>query len=319
MRLYSGKEPYVFSVSEPRELFGVHGDLIEAALLKGEEPRYLLYSPIWEDNKAHFGIRARPASHSIAVTQRRFIITRNYHAKGSEASTHSIPFENIFSVELGSALLLGWFCIKFAENGTEASLPILFPATTGLLHFGAAIRLYRESDTPAESPGEPVPGQDMLSGNTPALQAELLRLLMPKGERIYYLVRSAETWGRRKKWWKEIPVCTTTDSVLAMAEFGLIYTQDQPPLRPGMLCFGVNARCIPCGAVKSSISTRGNVFGRKLRVLRLRLERKSATAQRDLLFDECAKDSLELVHSFLNQHAPTWMELRLSSPDGIFS
>ncbi|MGA2938908.1 MAG: hypothetical protein ABSF52_17675 [Syntrophobacteraceae bacterium] len=76
--------------------------------------------------------------------------SENYHAKGTDASIHSIPLENIFSVELGSALLPGWFCIKFAENGAEASFPFLFPATTGLPHLGAAIRLYRHLLLPLE-------------------------------------------------------------------------------------------------------------------------------------------------------------------------
>ncbi len=40
----TGKEPQVFRAEKPEELFGVHADLIAAALTPGERLRYLLYA-----------------------------------------------------------------------------------------------------------------------------------------------------------------------------------------------------------------------------------------------------------------------------------
>jgi hypothetical protein len=75
----SGREPYVFRVEKPEDLRGlhicVHADLMERALRCDEELLYLLYSPIFEAKKAPFGLQASPASHAVAVTKRRFIIS----------------------------------------------------------------------------------------------------------------------------------------------------------------------------------------------------------------------------------------------------
>src|SRR5437667_6696230 len=112
----TGREPGVFRAERPEELFGVHADLIAAALTPGERLRYLLYAPIWDGGEAPFGIWSHPASHAVAVTEHRFLLSEDRHTKGIIPSVRAIPFDQVLYVELGRALLLGWFAIRFIEE-----------------------------------------------------------------------------------------------------------------------------------------------------------------------------------------------------------
>ena len=142
----SGREPYVFRVESPDDLrglhIGVHADLMERALRRDEELLYLLYSPIFEAKKAPFGLHASPASHTVAVSKHRFIISENRHMKGIAPTIQSIPFGQVLYVQLGSALSLGWFGIQFVEN-EKPFCTTLFFTVTGMGHFETLIREYR--------------------------------------------------------------------------------------------------------------------------------------------------------------------------------
>ena len=139
----SGRESFVFRAAHPRELFGSHGELIEAAMGSDERLLYLLYSPMWEGERAHFGITSQPASHALAVTDRRFIISRNHHTRDGIPTVHSIPFHSVLAVESGNALLQGWFVIRFSTEKNPDSICILYKSTTGRDLFCQAARSYR--------------------------------------------------------------------------------------------------------------------------------------------------------------------------------
>jgi len=78
----NGRESWVFRAADPSELLGVHAEHIGRALDPGEELRYLLYSPMWEGHGGPFDITAPPASHAVAVSERRFLISRDPHLPG---------------------------------------------------------------------------------------------------------------------------------------------------------------------------------------------------------------------------------------------
>ena len=139
----SGNEPWIFRASHREELVGSHRSLMASALAVGEPIHYLLYSPSWPGRGGHFGIGGLPASHAIAVTDRRFIVTRDTH-DGSPPSTTSIPFDTILLIEKGAALLLGWLVICFAHESAPHAITILH-RTTGVHHFDEAIRRWRAS------------------------------------------------------------------------------------------------------------------------------------------------------------------------------
>ena len=63
----SGKELWVFRAERPEELCGMHADLVAAALTPGEQLQYVFYAPIWEGNRAPFGIPGHAASHAVAI------------------------------------------------------------------------------------------------------------------------------------------------------------------------------------------------------------------------------------------------------------
>jgi hypothetical protein len=144
----NGREPYVFRVDHPEELFGSHADLMREALGPEERLLYLLYAPIWEGEEAPFGVRAPSASHAVAVTEERFIVSEDRHQTGVCATVFAVPFHRVIEVELGSALLIGWFAVRFIRDGDVVSSSVLFPASTGMLHFATAIRHYRRATQP---------------------------------------------------------------------------------------------------------------------------------------------------------------------------
>jgi hypothetical protein len=142
----SGKEPYVFRVERPDDLrglhIGVHADLMERALRPDEGLLYLLYAPVWPEKKGPFGLHATPASHAVAVTKYRFIISEDRHKEGIAPTVQSIPFDQVLYVQLGSALCLGWFVIQFVE-GKKTFCTTLFFTATGIGYFETLIRQYR--------------------------------------------------------------------------------------------------------------------------------------------------------------------------------
>ena len=149
----NGRESWVFRAWHPAELLGIHADQLGCSLQAAEELRYLLYSPMWEGRGGPFGIRAAPASHAVAVTDRRFIISRDTHLDGAPPTVCSIPFKAVLCIESGTALMLAWTVIHFADTGSARSETVLHRAI-GHHHFAAAVRAYRldsQGDAPANA------------------------------------------------------------------------------------------------------------------------------------------------------------------------
>ena len=67
-RFFSGRECWVYRAQTPSELCGHHPELIEQALC-GDEPEYLLYSPLRETNRGPFGLSGPQGSHAVALTK----------------------------------------------------------------------------------------------------------------------------------------------------------------------------------------------------------------------------------------------------------
>jgi len=231
----NGREPYVFRVYHPGELFGSHADLMRATLGPEERPLYLLYSPIWEGEEAPFGVRAPSASHAVAVTDERFIVSEDRHQTGVPATVLNIPFRRVIEVELGNALLIGWFTLRFIRDRDVVSSSLLFPASTGMLHFAAAIRHYRRATQPAPaSSSQGGMAWHEVLGATRTLLAGTIQALVLEGERAEHAVLSSETWSgtaRRRK----PPVCLSANGILLLTDCGILHAEEQPPMRPEML------------------------------------------------------------------------------------
>ena len=280
----SGRESYVFRANRPQGLLGVHADFMEKALRPEEGLLCLLYAPIWPEKKGPFGLHATPASHAVAVTRNRFIISENRHMKGIAPTIQSIPFDQVLYVQLGSALSLGWFAIQFVED-EKTFCNTLFFTVTGMGHFETLIREYRRM-TGANGDRFPkkVDWVDIWR-RTPMTQVDRLRSLVLKEELPFSMLRSSELWILRKRRWKSTPACLSTNGILVSTDFGFIHATDEPCIRPKIFSFGVNVSCIPYHAVKSAQLLEKWMHGRLLPFLRLELARGSIIVDFDIPFD----------------------------------
>jgi len=190
-----GREPYVFKVNKPHDLPGFHAELIETTLRHDERFLYLLYSPIWHGVETPFGVHAFPASHAVAVTEQRFIISEDRHIRGIGPTIQSISLDRILTIELGIALIMGWFVIRFAGTDGISYASLLYTAI-GQKHFEALVRQYRRMNKPRGNHEElkAIRWADVWT-NTLQIQRDMLKNIVLERERPLHSVRSSEVWG----------------------------------------------------------------------------------------------------------------------------
>ena len=288
----------VCSVDDPRDLPGVHAHLVSSALLPAERLRHLLYSPIWDGESAHFDVRGEPASHGVAVTDSRLLISRDFHRRGRPPALFSVPFEHILYVELGTALLLGWFAIRFAAGGRLASVCLLFEATVGAEHFSSAVRAFRAAVGSRCRPhgGRAcIPWSEVWNRVTP-YQARNLAPLLFDGERPIAAIGSRLSWGLRRRFLGRAPVRVADDGTLVVTDLGVLYVMTEPDIRPDLWSFGVNVWTVPHDAIRCAAIVGAASRWRPLRRVRLTLARNQVTTAIEVPFDEtCAESASGLV------------------------
>jgi hypothetical protein len=243
------KKPYVFCAEKPGDLPGVHADLMRKTLRRDEELLYLLYSPIFPEEKAPFGLCATPGSHSVAVTKHRFVVSEDQHRKGTAPTIQSIPFRQVLYMEFGTALFFGWFSIQFVVDEKPSCTTLFFPATTGMKHFGIAVSEYRRMSRPTHDllPSKIIDWAGIWR-HTPKTEVDHLKPLIIKEELPFNMLRSSERWILRKGRRKSVPAYLSTNGILVATNFGFIHATDEPCTRPEIFSFGVNVS----GGVKMS-------------------------------------------------------------------
>ena len=311
----SGREPYVFRVDRPGDLrglhIGVHADLMEKTLRRDEELLYLLYSPIFPGKEGPFGLHATPASHAVAVTKYRFIISEDRHMGGIAPTVQSIPFGQILYVQVGTALSLGWFSVEFIANHKPSCMTLFFTAT-GIEHFEALIREYRRIT--AANCGQLTEKIDWVDiwGRTPMTQVDRLKSLVLKEENPFNSVRSSELWCLEKKRWEKIPVYLSTNGILVSTNLGFIHATDEPCIRPKIYSFGVNVSCISFDALKSVRVLEKRMYGNHLYSLRLETGRGPVAIDYDVPFNENSLNDAEDLVCFLKQNIRVEREVCIS-------
>jgi len=141
-----GREPWIFRAESPEGLLvGVHPEAMAHALKAEEELLYLLYAPIWDAQPPGLGGKPQAASHAIAVTRSRFVVSRDEEHRGAAPRVWSIPFDDLLEVEIGRTFVTGWLTLRFAREGAMEALPIVFHCTAGGHHVAAAMRAYRRA------------------------------------------------------------------------------------------------------------------------------------------------------------------------------
>jgi len=292
---HSGREPCPYDVAEACDLPGLHADNMMAGLGAGEKPRYLLYSPIWEGKSAPFGITAEPASHAVAVTHDRFVISRDFHAKSAKPELRTIPFSNVIYVQLGSSFCLGWFAVRFAERGPAACELMLFPAI-GRDHFAAAVREYRSAIAHGRGPdpAQPAPTWDSIWGQD-RLQAERMRELLVRGERPICALHSSELWVEQRSLWKSKWRCISYEGLLLATNTGIFHLSRETYDRPTTWNIGMNVLCVPYETVQSALIGQKVILGRRLHCLQLTLARKNASTCLEVPFAEADTEAGQAV------------------------
>jgi hypothetical protein len=300
----SGREPYVFNVDKPQDLPGFHAEHIETALCHGEKLYYLLYSPIWYGEETPFGARAFPASHAVVVTELRFIISEDRHITGIEPTIQSISFDRILTVELGAALLMGWFVIRFAEEDGISCASLLYTAT-GQEHFETVVRQYRRMIGLRWNREElkAIRWKDVWL-NTPRTQRDLLKSIVLEREYPFLAVRSSEIWGGIKRKWKKRPVCLASEGILILTNFGILYAVDEQPIRPDIFSFGFNVTCIPFEVVKKAILFEKTIHGNRFYLLSLEIARDPISFDLEVPFNKDSYGAAVNLVDYVTQDGP---------------
>lgn len=278
-----GRECWIFSAAGPEELFGVHGDAIAGALAPGEPLRRLVYFPIWDATATPFGQPAEPASHALAVTCRRFLLSINAHRRGRPPRVIEVPFERLLAVEWGESLLSGWAALHHVSGGQPAALVWMFRSTAGRHHVVAALRAWRsqlpEPAPPAIAAVPPPPA--VPPGLPPDLEPLVLPLLLD-GERLEHRMPTREVWQEDRGWrvpGRRRPACLSAAGLALATPFALLLAERAPAERRHALDCG--ARCVALAwSAVSSLSLAPRPGAGTERWLRLEARRGGANWRR---------------------------------------
>ena len=234
----SGRECWVFRADRPDQLCGYHPRLIASALAPDESLRYLLYSPIFDASDGPFAVGGRPGSHAVAITPQHLLMSRDPHSDTEPRSVSSIDLPTVSALEIGCALALGWFVVRFGGPQAGGSRTVLF-GNIGARHFREIVNIYRRSlSAPADLPAG-IRWPSVWTGVPPYLQSELEPLIEPD-ERPLAVLRSPERWARRKRLFRHEPVCVAPAGLLLVTSLGVLWAVSEPRLTPDLVSFGVN-------------------------------------------------------------------------------
>lgn len=294
-RWTSGRECWVFRAETPDELCGHHPDLVRSALLPGETVRYLLYSPVFDATDGPFRVGGAPGSHSVALTSRRLLISRDPHSETGRRSVRSIDLGSVGSMETGSALTLAWFVVRFAGPSGPAACSVLF-SVHGLEHFRSIVRGYLAHGREERLPAALALDWPSVWTDTPAFLRSELEPLTLETERPLAVLHTAERWaggGRRRG----RPACLAAAGLLAATPCGLLWAVSEPRARPDGLSFGVNVTAVRSDRVAGASITTRTVHGETSPVLRVRAGDEPALTELEVRFDERERPSAEsIVH-----------------------
>ena len=267
----SGREPWIFRVDHPHDLVAAHRHLIASSLQPDERILHLIYSPAWEGTEAPFGIHGHAASHAIALTPHRWIVSEDRHDPAITPSVSSIAFDDIVVLEKGSALLQAWFVLRYADNGALRTLTVLHKAI-GSHHFDDAIRTYRSLVGASASPS--LAESDEWQHIPRYLAQELMPVLID-GERVLASCRTSEAWHEERRRWRRSAHCARPWSSLLLTDRGIVYGVSETGERPHLLSFGGNIWCAPRDALQIALPVEKGNGHCRVPELRITLARHS--------------------------------------------
>ncbi len=288
-RFFSGRESWVFRADALEELCGHHPDLVGQVLSAGEPLEYLLYSPLREVDAGPFGLKGPSGSHALAVTRDRLIVSRDPHQPGRSRTVCQVPFASILTVELGEALTLGWFVVRFAAAGQLASETVFFQSS-GIEHFRGAVRAWRASGIATADSRRYAEGWDGICAQSPPYVRNQLAPLILEGERPQAVLHVDETWypaaGRRT-------TCASAAGVCAVTDRALLLVQSERPYQPDALVFAVNATCLDRRVLRNITLARNESPSSELLTMALDIQVESVGLQVKMPVGRPAAGALE--------------------------
>ena len=296
----TGREPRVYEARTSADLLGVHAELIASSLLPGEELRYLLYSPIWDGTWAPFDISAQPASHALAVTKSRFLLSRDLHRDDTDPAVFSISFDRVLWAECGNAHLLGWFSLCHVMADGPACISVLFRAT-GAEFFTSALRHYRQA-LPRHA-SMVACGQSRAAWHdfwkcTGKPDAREVRPLILDDEALLGWFRAGQSWQYRHELLGKRPQCSRPENLLLWTCRGAIHVTHEPDVHPKCPSHGLTVRTIPREAMRlAEVAAEG--------ALRLSLGRDRTVLYVDVPFDREYHDQAESLASSVDGSSPS--------------
>jgi hypothetical protein len=299
-RWTSGRECWVFRAATPDELCGHHPRLIGSALAPGERLRYLLYSPVFDATDGPFRVGGAPGSHAIGITANAFLVSRDSHAGEPRRSITRIALDAVFSVEIGAALALGWFVVRFAGPRGPASCPVLFGGQ-GMEHFRAVVRAYRRLGREERVESEALLDWPKVWESVPTYIRTELEPLVEETERPLAVLRTPERWTAEKQWWRQRPICASAAGLLIATSRGLLWAASEPRTTPGGVSFGVNVTAVRPERVRDATIGSRKSSG----VLRLKAGGKEASHELEVpLGGDDVTSAEEFVHLARAWRAP---------------
>jgi hypothetical protein len=304
-RWTSGRECWVFRAETPDELCGHHAELIGSALTPGETVQYLLYSPLCEARDGPFNVGGVPGSHAVALTTMRLLVSHDPHSDRGGRSVRAIDLGAVDSLEIGGALTLAWFVVRYSGPAGPASCPVLFSAH-GLDHFRAIVRAYldRRPHAPAvDASALRWPG---VLRETPAFLASELAPLTRDMDPPLEIVRTPERWTRERRPWGSRAVCLSAMGLLAATPLGLLCAASEPPTSPGGVSFGVNVTAVRSDRVASAFVSSRTVNGTAVSLLRVHAGAASGGTELEVPFDERDRASAERLAQLASSGRGGW-------------
>ena len=289
-RWTSGRECWVFRAGAPDELFGHHPRLIASALDPGERLRYLLYSPVFDARDGPFRVGGAPCSHAVGITAKAVLVSRDPHTAEPRQTITRVDLDDIAFVEIGCALVLGWFVVRYTEGPSARSCPVLF-RSQGMSQFREIVRAYLQLgrsgrgrrvgrlDWPAVWEGVPV-----------YVRSEI-EPLFEEAESPLAALRTPERWTAVKRWWRERTTCACAPGLLVATSHGLLWAASEPRPKPDGVSFGVNVTVVRPGRLRNATIASRESLG----VLRLQVGGGAASYEIEVPFDPVDVASAEEV------------------------
>ncbi len=262
----SGRECWVFRAGALDQLCGHHPRLIGSALEASERLRNLVYSPVFDATNGPFRVGGGPCSHAVGITAGALLVSRDPHTEEPRQTVTRIALEDVAFVEIGCALVLGWFVVRYREGPGARSCPVLF-RSQGMDHFREIVRAYRRPGRPGHAHGAGPLDWPAVWEGVPVYVRSEVEPLVEEEEWPLAALRTPERWTTVKGWWRERTTCACASGLLVATSHGLLWAASEPRPKPDGLSFGVNVTVIRPGRLRdATIGSRGSLGVLRLQV-----------------------------------------------------